>query len=58
VASSDAAAGKDAIPEEPASMEVSAMVRRGPGADPYVDAGLGAHALMRACRISGVPLEE
>lgn len=38
-------------------MEVSVMVQRKPGYDPFVDAALGYYALRRAFNESGVPLE-
>jgi sugar phosphate isomerase/epimerase len=38
-------------------MEVSVMVQRKPGFDPFVDAALGYYALLRAFNESGVPLE-
>ena len=38
-------------------MEVSKMVQRKPGYDPFVDAALGYYALLRAFNESGVPLE-
>ncbi len=37
-------------------MEVSVMVQRQPGYDPFVDAALGYYALRRAFNASGVPL--
>jgi inosose dehydratase len=39
-------------------MEVSVMVQRKPGYDPFVDAALGYYALKHAFCMSGVPLEE
>ena len=39
-------------------MEVSMMVQRKPGYDPFVDAALGYYALRHAFNESGVPLEE
>ena len=39
-------------------MEVSMMVQRRPGYDPFVDAALGYYALKHAFCMSGVPLEE
>lgn len=39
-------------------MEVSMMVQRQPGYDPFVDAALGYYALKHAFGMSGVPLEE
>jgi len=39
-------------------MEVSVMVQRQPGYDPFVDAALGYYALKHAFCMSGVPLEE
>jgi hypothetical protein len=39
-------------------MEVSMMVQRKPGYDPFVDAALGYYALVHAFNESGVPLEE
>jgi inosose dehydratase len=39
-------------------MEVSVMVQRKPGYDPYIDAALGYYALRHAFNESGVPLEE
>lgn len=38
-------------------MEVSVMVQRKPGYDPFVDAALGFYALKHAFCMSGVPLE-
>lgn len=38
-------------------MEVSVMVQRKPGYDPFVDAALGYYALLHAFNESGVPLE-
>ncbi len=38
-------------------MEVSMMVQRQPGYDPFVDAALGYYALRRAFNASGVPLQ-
>ena len=38
-------------------MEVSVMVQRKPGYDPFVDAALGYYALRHAFNMSGVPLE-
>jgi sugar phosphate isomerase/epimerase len=38
-------------------VEVSVMVQRKPGYDPYVDAALGYYALLHAFNESGVPLE-
>ena len=38
-------------------MEVSVMVQRKPGYDPWVDAALGYYALRHAFNASGVPLE-
>jgi sugar phosphate isomerase/epimerase len=38
-------------------MEVSKMVQRKPGYDPFVDAALGYYALLHAFNESGVPLE-
>jgi inosose dehydratase len=38
-------------------MEVSVMVQRKPGYDPFVDAALGYYALRRAFNESGVPLD-
>jgi len=38
--------------------EVSVMVQRQPGYDPFVDAALGYYALKHAFCMSGVPLEE
>jgi sugar phosphate isomerase/epimerase len=39
-------------------MEISVMVQRKPGYDPFVDAALGYYALKHAFCMSGVPLEE
>jgi sugar phosphate isomerase/epimerase len=39
-------------------MEVSGMVQRKPGYDPFVDAALGYYALRHAFNASGVPLDE
>ena len=39
-------------------MEVSVMVQRKPGYDPFVDAALGYWALVHAFNASGVPLEK
>ena len=39
-------------------MEVSMMVQRKPGYDPFVDAALGYYALVHAFNESGVPLEK
>jgi sugar phosphate isomerase/epimerase len=39
-------------------MEVSVMVQRKPGYDPFVDAALGYYALVHAFNESGVPLEK
>ena len=39
-------------------MEVSVMVQRKPGYDPFVDAALGYYALLHAFNESGVPLEK
>jgi hypothetical protein len=39
-------------------MEVSVMVQRKPGYDPFVDAALGYYALKHAFCMSGAPLEE
>lgn len=39
-------------------MEVSMMVQRKPGYDPFVDAALGYYALLHAFNESGVPLDE
>jgi sugar phosphate isomerase/epimerase len=39
-------------------MEVSVMVQRKPGYDPFVDAALGYYALLHAFNESGVPLDE
>jgi inosose dehydratase len=38
-------------------MEVSVMVQRKPGYDPFVDAALGYYALLHAFNASGVPLD-
>ena len=38
-------------------MEVSVMVQRKRGYDPFVDAALGYHALLHAFNESGVPLD-
>lgn len=39
-------------------MEISVMVQRKPGYDPFVDAALGYYALKHAFCLSGAPLEE
>jgi sugar phosphate isomerase/epimerase len=39
-------------------MEISVMVQRKPGYDPFVDAALGYYALRHAFCLSGAPLEE
>jgi sugar phosphate isomerase/epimerase len=39
-------------------MEISVMVQRKPGYDPYVDAALGYYALRHAFNASGAPLEQ